>query len=138
MIAIRSVEQASERRVFRSIQAYLDGEQRCSRNWILGVIGADLALANHLLLTRFASYRQTPRFLDLQSSPVRQTIEIRCECAELYAIEFETVLGVSSGMHFFSCPDCERRHFTPGLPVGALQWNERSGKWTRVAPHSSN
>jgi hypothetical protein len=138
VIATRSVEQANAKRVFRSIQAYLDGERTCSRNWVLGVIGADIALANHLLLTRFADHRDTPRFRHLQSIPVRQTIEIRCECAELYAIEFETVLGVNDGMHFFSCPDCERRHVTPGVPVDALQWNERLGEWSRVALQSSN
>jgi len=138
VVATRSVEQTSERRVFRSIQAYLDGEQRCSRNWILGVIGADIELANHLLLTRFAGYRQTARFRDLQSSPVRQTHEIHCDCGERYAIEFETVLGVNAGMHFFSCLHCERRHVTPGVAVSALQWNQRSGEWTRVEPHSAN
>jgi len=68
VIATRTVEEANERRILRSIQGYLEGEQNCSRKWTLGVIGADALLANHLLLSRFAGYRSTPRFRDLQAS----------------------------------------------------------------------
>jgi hypothetical protein len=119
------------------MQAYFEGERNCSRDWILGVIDGDMPLANHMLLTRFSSYRQTGRFRDLQLSPIRQTVVLDCQCGGRYAIEFETLLGVNPGLHFFSCSECERRHVTPGKVVNASLWDESLGKWTAVAANIS-
>jgi hypothetical protein len=137
VIAPRSIERANESRVLRSMQEYLDGEQSCNRSWILGVIGADIPLANRLLLTRFARYRQAQRFRDLQATPIRQTLQINCECGEHYAIEFQIFLGLSAGLHFFLCSQCQRRQATSGEVVNASRWDELSGKWTRVAANSA-
>ena len=136
-MATLSIEQASERRVVRSMQAYFEGERNCSRNWILGAIEGDIPLANQMLLTRFSGYRQTQRFRDLQLGPIRETVVLDCECDGRYAIEFETLLGVNSGLRFFSCSECERRHVTPGKVMNASRWDESSGKWTTVAANAA-
>jgi len=54
VVRIKSVEEYNERRIFKSMQAFLEGEQ--SLGWILGVIGNDAKLALRLLRTRLTNY----------------------------------------------------------------------------------
>ncbi len=66
MIRVATVEQANERRIFRSMQPYMEGEEKCNLEWIRGVIGTDVPLARQFLLTRSAQYRDTTRYSELE------------------------------------------------------------------------
>ena len=63
MIQVSTIEQANERRIFRSIQTYMEGESGCTLNWIRGVIGPDIQLARQLLFARFSAYSHSPQFM---------------------------------------------------------------------------
>ena len=54
MVRTKSVEEYNERRIFKSMQAFLEGEQ--SLNWILGIIGNEPELALRLLRNRLTYY----------------------------------------------------------------------------------
>lgn len=73
MIHMRPIEQINEKRILKSIQAYFENERTCTVKWLRGVIGADVPLANRLLLTRFAGYSNTPRYRELQALCERPT-----------------------------------------------------------------
>lgn len=66
MIPVRPIEQINQRRLRRSIQAYLDGEQNLK--WILGVIDSEEALALQSLLARFPTFAGTPRYEELKAA----------------------------------------------------------------------
>ena len=68
MIPMRPMSVINERRIFRSMQPYMEGDAKCSLKWILGVIGADKPIAARLLLTRFAQYTNTQRYRELQEA----------------------------------------------------------------------
>ena len=65
MIPMRPVEQISQRRLRRSMQTYLEGEQNL--RWILGVIGIENGPALRLLdgLQEFA---ERPRYDELKAA----------------------------------------------------------------------
>lgn len=65
MIRMRPIEQINDKRIVRSILAYLEGQPNCSLKWILGVIGAEAALATSLL-SRCSQYAGTLRYRELQ------------------------------------------------------------------------
>ena len=54
MIDLPPIEDIARKRLLRSMQAFLEGEQ--SLPWILGVIGNQRALALELLVTRLSEY----------------------------------------------------------------------------------
>ncbi len=66
MIRMRSIEEMNEKRIRRSVQAYMEGEQNLK--WILGVIGPDRPLASQLLVNQFARYSNTSRYHELRAS----------------------------------------------------------------------
>jgi hypothetical protein len=65
MIRMRPIEQINEKRIARSILAYLEGQPNCSLKWILGVISVEAALAASLL-SQFSQYAGAPRYQELQ------------------------------------------------------------------------
>ena len=66
MIAVPLIEEVVRRRVFGSMQAYLDGENNLK--WVLGMIESNTRLAAALLVSRFGQYAQTQRYHELQAS----------------------------------------------------------------------
>lgn len=68
MIRMPPVEQINEKRIARSIQAYMEGEPNCTLKWIIGVIGPDVAIADRLLSTQLLRYANTPQYRDLRNS----------------------------------------------------------------------
>ena len=62
MTQVATIERANERWIFRSIQAYMEGENGCTLNWIRGVIDSDAQLARQILSARFSAYSHTPQF----------------------------------------------------------------------------
>ncbi len=66
MIAVTPIEEAAKRRVFGSMQAYLDGEKNLK--WVLGMIEFNTRLAAALLVSKFGQYAQTQRYHELQAS----------------------------------------------------------------------
>ena len=76
MIQVSTIEQANERRIVRSIQPYMQGENGCTLSWIRGVIDSDVQLARQLLSARFSAYSHTPQFRkidELLSEPTPNT-----------------------------------------------------------------
>ena len=68
MIPMRPMSVINERRIFRSIQPYMEGDAKCSLKWILGVIASDKPIAARLLRTRFAQYANTQRYRELEEA----------------------------------------------------------------------
>jgi hypothetical protein len=66
MIRMRPIEEINEKRISRSMQAYLEGESNCTLKWILGVIDGDVPIAERLLSTQLARYVNTQRYQDLR------------------------------------------------------------------------
>jgi hypothetical protein len=64
---MRPIEQINEKRISRSIQAYMEGEPNCTLNWILGVISSDVQIADRLLSTQLTRYANTPKYHELQN-----------------------------------------------------------------------
>ncbi len=65
MIPMRPIEQINEKRLRRSIQAYLEGEQNL--RWALGVIGIEHAPALRLLAA-FQTFVGTRRYSELKAA----------------------------------------------------------------------
>ena len=128
-----TVEQANEKRILRSIEAYLQGERSCTTKWLKGVIGSDAPLANHLLLTRFRPYAGLPRYRELQTTPVLPVLQLTCEhCDIRYEIRYRLSLGVNSSPSFFRCIGCGKNYQIPGEQFGALRLNESIGQWESI------
>src|SRR6266699_3184585 len=124
-----TVEQANEKRIVHSIRAYLEGERNCTPKWLDGVIGSDVILANHMLLTRFRQCMNLPRYRELQARPVIRAYPITCEhCDILYEICYRLTLGTDWGSTFFQCVDCGTNYPIPGEKVSALRLNETTGQ----------
>ena len=66
MIPVPPIEEVVRRRIFGSMQAYLDGEKNLK--WVLSMIESNTRLAAALLVNRFGQYAHTQRYQDLQAS----------------------------------------------------------------------
>ncbi len=66
MIAVPPIEEVVRRRVFGSVQAYLDGGKNL--NWVLSMIESNTRLAAALLVSRFGQYAYSQRYQDLQTN----------------------------------------------------------------------
>jgi hypothetical protein len=123
-----TAEQANEKRISRSIEAYLQGERSCTTKWLKGVIGSDAPLANHLLLTRFSSYAGLPRYRELRATPMLPALQIICDhCDIRYEIRYRLALGANSSPSFFRCIDCGKNYQIPGEQFGAMRLNKSTG-----------
>jgi hypothetical protein len=129
MIPVPSVEQANERRIFRSMQAYLEGEEKCKPKWIRGVIGPDIPLANKILLARFAQYKSTARYGDLGEFLSSEAFEFTCDCDSRYLLYCRPSHGPSI---FFPCSKCEWHQPVAGEIVAAFLLNEHTWAWEAV------
>jgi hypothetical protein len=128
-----TVEQANEKRILRSIQAYFEGERNCTAKWLQGIIGSDVILANHLLLTRFSPCANLPRYRELQTTPVFRVSQITCDHCDIhYEVRYRFALGMNWGSTFFQCVDCGTNYPIPGEKVSALRLNELTGQWESI------
>src|SRR5713226_2897961 len=98
MIRMASIEQVNERRISRSMQTYLEGEERCGLKWIRGIIGPEIPLARKLFLDRFGHYKNTPRYCDLEQALLCEPFEFTCDCDSRYLLYCRAVAGP---LHFF-------------------------------------
>jgi hypothetical protein len=128
-----TVEKANEKRILRSIQAYFEGERNCTAKWLHGVIGSDVPLANHLLLTRFGQSANLSKYRELQATPVFPIYPITCEhCDIRYEIRYRFALGMNWGSSFFPCVGCGKNYQIPGERVSALRLIEATGEWENI------
>lgn len=63
MLAVRSLEESTEKYMRNSIRAYFEGTRNL--RWILGVIGGAKAQARIITETRFGQYAGTQAYQDL-------------------------------------------------------------------------
>jgi hypothetical protein len=125
-----SVPSMNERRVFRSMQTYLEKEEKCTSRWIRGVIGPNIRLAKKILLARFAEYRNRARYRDLQEFLASEAFQFTCDCDSRYLLYCRPSHGPSS---FFPCSKCEWHQPVAGEIVAAFRLNEYTGAWERPA-----
>jgi hypothetical protein len=128
MIQVPSVEQVNERRIFRSMQPYMEGEEKCNLKWIRGVIGPDIPLARRLLLARFAPYKNTQRYCELEEVLSSEAFEFTCDCDIRYLL----YCRAEGPLSFFPCSECEWSQPIAGEIVAAFRLNERTGAWGSV------
>jgi hypothetical protein len=124
VIPVPSIEQVNERRIFRSMQTYLEKDEKCKPKWIRGVIGPDVPLAKKILLTRFAEYKNTARYRDMQEFLASQAFQFTCDCDSRYLLYCRPSAGPSS---FLSCSTCEWHQPVAGEIVAAFRLNEYTG-----------
>lgn len=124
MIRVPSVEEANERRIFRSMQAYLEGAEKCTAKWLRGIIGPDIPLAKRTLMARFDQYKNTSRYKDLQEFLLSERFEFTCDCDSRYLLYCRSSEGPSN---FFSCVNCEWHQPVAGEIVAAFLLNEYTG-----------
>jgi len=62
------------------MQTYLEKDEKCKPKWVRGVIGPDVPLAKKILLTRFAEYKNTARYRDMQEFLASQAFQFTCDC----------------------------------------------------------
>ncbi len=132
VISVPSIEQVNERRIFRSMQTYLEKEEKCTPKWIRGVIGPNIPLAKKILLARFAEYKNTARYRDLQEFLASEAFQFTCDCDSRYLLYCRPSHGPSS---FFPCSKCEWHQPVGGEIVAAFRLNEYTGAWESV-PHA--
>ena len=65
MVHVPPIEQADQKRILRSMTAFLEKQQNLG--WILGVIGTQKTLALQLLTTRLVGYGDSARYAELKA-----------------------------------------------------------------------
>ena len=138
MIRVPSVEEANERRIFRSMQSYLEGTERCTPKWIRGVIGPDVPLAKRILLARFERYKGAARYNDLQGFLSSEAFEFTCDCDSRFLLYCRPSDGPTA---FFDCSECEWHQPVAGEIIAAFRLDEGTRTWhavpTKATPASS-
>jgi hypothetical protein len=67
MLAVRSLEDSTERHIRNSMRAYFEGAPGCDLKWITGVIGPSQIRARAILTAGFGQYAFTEPYRDLMS-----------------------------------------------------------------------